>query len=117
MSVSGRAQRRQPIFFFSSRRRHTRWLNVTGVQTCALPILEDRCRARQAPAGAGHLLEGGSGDELLPAGLCLSLELEGADGEGVLARPWLDGKILQQGELGGEEGGVRLHPLVDGVDA
>ena len=27
------------FFFFSSRRRHTRWLNVTGVQTCALPIL------------------------------------------------------------------------------
>src|SRR5438046_5766794 len=25
------------IFFFSSRRRHTRW-SVTGVQTCALPI-------------------------------------------------------------------------------
>ena len=24
--------------FFSSRRRHTRWLQVTGVQTCALPI-------------------------------------------------------------------------------
>src|SRR5213593_1839378 len=27
------------FFFFSSRRRHTRWLAVTGVQTCALPIL------------------------------------------------------------------------------
>src|SRR6187402_2775290 len=26
------------FFFFSSRRRHTRWLAVTGVQTCALPI-------------------------------------------------------------------------------
>src|SRR5213076_1744871 len=26
------------FFFFSSRRRHTRWLVVTGVQTCALPI-------------------------------------------------------------------------------
>src|SRR5210317_1709354 len=25
-------------FFFSCRRRHTRFLNVTGVQTCALPI-------------------------------------------------------------------------------
>src|SRR5881409_1737327 len=25
-------------FFFSSRRRHTRWETVTGVQTCALPI-------------------------------------------------------------------------------
>ena len=26
------------IFFFSSRRRHTRSFHVTGVQTCALPI-------------------------------------------------------------------------------
>src|SRR5881396_4200406 len=26
------------FFFFSSRRRHTRWYEVTGVQTCALPI-------------------------------------------------------------------------------
>src|SRR6187397_1200216 len=29
------------FFFFSSRRRHTRWCTVTGVQTCALPILPD----------------------------------------------------------------------------
>src|SRR3546814_7070294 len=29
------------LFFFSSRRRHTRCALVTGVQTCALPIL--RC--------------------------------------------------------------------------
>src|SRR3546814_7317114 len=28
------------IFFFSSRRRHTSCALVTGVQTCALPILE-----------------------------------------------------------------------------
>src|SRR3546814_5458492 len=28
------------LFFFSSRRRHTRGALVTGVQTCALPILE-----------------------------------------------------------------------------
>src|SRR3546814_3322776 len=27
------------FFFFSSRRRHTRCALVTGVQTCALPIL------------------------------------------------------------------------------
>src|SRR3546814_6420463 len=27
------------IFFFSSRRRHTRCALVTGVQTCAVPIL------------------------------------------------------------------------------
>src|SRR3546814_1534251 len=30
------------IFFFSSRRRHTRCALVTGVQTCALPILKFR---------------------------------------------------------------------------
>src|SRR3546814_6073391 len=29
-------------FFFSSRRRHTRCALVTGVQTCALPILGGR---------------------------------------------------------------------------
>src|SRR3546814_10009606 len=33
---------RDPIFFFSSRRRHTRCALVTGVQTCALPIAGPR---------------------------------------------------------------------------
>ena len=33
-----RKRQRQQIFFFSSRRRHTRCETVTGVQTCALPI-------------------------------------------------------------------------------
>src|SRR3546814_10551423 len=33
------------MFVFSSRRRHTRCALVTGVQTCALPILRDTgCR-------------------------------------------------------------------------
>src|SRR3546814_3864940 len=31
-------------FLFSSRRRHTRCALVTGVQTCALPILIDKAR-------------------------------------------------------------------------
>src|SRR3546814_11354949 len=35
------------FFFFSSRRRHTRCALVTGVQTCALPIL-DRVHTVQA---------------------------------------------------------------------
>src|SRR3546814_13872960 len=30
------------MFFFSSRRRHTRCALVTGVQTCALPIFRNR---------------------------------------------------------------------------
>src|SRR3546814_6571034 len=33
------------VFFFSSRRRHTRCALVTGVQTCALPI----CRKLKLP--------------------------------------------------------------------
>src|SRR3546814_10362608 len=34
------------LFFFSSRRRHTRCALVTGVQTCALPILSNqRCNS------------------------------------------------------------------------
>src|SRR3546814_21163518 len=34
------------IFFFSSRRRHTRCALVTGVQTCALPILMQSMKKR-----------------------------------------------------------------------
>src|SRR3546814_9389225 len=33
------------LFFFSSRRRHTRCALVTGVQTCALPICEGLAEA------------------------------------------------------------------------
>src|SRR3546814_8716118 len=33
------------IFFFSSRRRHTRCALVTGVQTCALPISKEPAMA------------------------------------------------------------------------
>src|SRR3546814_9213309 len=37
------------LFFFSSRRRHTRCALVTGVQTCALPISRcNRCSAFSA---------------------------------------------------------------------
>src|SRR3546814_11788458 len=41
------------LFFFSSRRRHTRCALVTGVQTCALPI----CRT----AEIGALVSAGTG--------------------------------------------------------
>src|SRR3546814_1908719 len=35
------------VFFFSSRRRHTRCALVTGVQTCALPISSECIPAQQ----------------------------------------------------------------------
>src|SRR3546814_10846034 len=37
------------LFFFSSRRRHTRYALVTGVQTCALPIYVWALHAIGAP--------------------------------------------------------------------
>src|SRR3546814_3408797 len=47
------------FFFFSSRRRHTRCALVTGVQTCALPILLRPAKARElrrlGPDGARWL--------------------------------------------------------------
>src|SRR3546814_14296846 len=39
------------LFFFSSRRRHTRCALVTGVQTCALPILLRGSKAQVAQGG------------------------------------------------------------------
>src|SRR3546814_2886199 len=40
------------IFFFSSRRRHTRCALVTGVQTCALPISEGADSRDSGPCDA-----------------------------------------------------------------
>src|SRR3546814_3677964 len=37
------------MFFFSSRRRHTRCALVTGVQTCALPISTNRYKLAKQP--------------------------------------------------------------------
>src|SRR3546814_6473877 len=40
------------VFFFSSRRRHTRCALVTGVQTCALPISWQVAHAQAPPHSA-----------------------------------------------------------------
>src|SRR3546814_5336600 len=50
------------VFFFSSRRRHTRCALVTGVQTCALPIFHilperDDARDLHGASGAVHLAD------------------------------------------------------------
>src|SRR3546814_4286175 len=50
------------VFFFSSRRRHTRCALVTGVQTCALPICgglkEIATRVGLATAAGGDVFAG-----------------------------------------------------------
>src|SRR3546814_2086934 len=67
------------LFFFSSRRRHTRCALVTGVQTCALPISglvrrrrrrRDRAERQRPCAARGHPVgrprRAGGGVRLLP---------------------------------------------------
>src|SRR3546814_3597204 len=43
------------LFFFSSRRRHTRCALVTGVQTCALPISSSPMTMATTPTGTGAI--------------------------------------------------------------
>src|SRR3546814_4708430 len=57
------------LFFFSSRRRHTRCALVTGVQTCALPILD---AGRSTPVSL-RALRHSSRHEWLVAGCLLVL--------------------------------------------
>src|SRR3546814_5319164 len=47
------------VFFFSSRRRHTRCALVTGVQTCALPIYMDLVNAWFGNARFLHIVRDG----------------------------------------------------------
>src|SRR3546814_10050538 len=54
------------MFFFSSRRRHTRCALVTGVQTCALPISRARADLIAFLEIAGRP---GGGEKVVAAGL------------------------------------------------
>src|SRR3546814_3832779 len=60
------------LFFFSSRRRHTRCALVTGVQTCALPI-SDVLRKEERAAGAAIKVLGYRLAMIVSGGLALVL--------------------------------------------
>src|SRR3546814_5299333 len=73
------------LFFFSSRRRHTRCALVTGVQTCALPIW------RQGQVGEAGQLEGGCNVRHRP------VQVQGIDAFGETVDERLEGAM--QGAL------------------
>src|SRR3546814_14914110 len=67
------------VFFFSSRRRHTRCALVTGVQTCALPTCyEIATNAQQVFGGHGYIVE--TGVEQYVRDARISMIYEGANG-------------------------------------
>src|SRR3546814_10654187 len=96
------------VFFFSSRRRHTRCALVTGVQTCALPI------CLTAIAGSSEVVERGfvtysneAKTELIgvPTGLierhgAVSAQVAHAMAEGALAQSRADASVAVTGVAG-----------------
>src|SRR3546814_19832161 len=111
-------------FFFSSRRRHTRCALVTGVQTCALPILGLALtiampeRAREMLDRAGAMaervrVEAGASGTPAPAGTPMAarsfgLCFTGGGGDCVVDGDtfWIDGeKERWEERRGGTEGG------------
>src|SRR3546814_3354684 len=72
------------LFFFSSRRRHTRCALVTGVQTCALPILIGGNRPDLRPSEPVNMIG---------QNLAANLELATACGKRIILR--ILAKVLQ----------------------
>src|SRR3546814_8624372 len=105
------------IFFLSSRRRHTRCALVTGVQTCALPILL---------AGLQYRLWVGNGSLAQVADLTQQIAEQHAENEALLERNRvMDAEVseLKKGmetveerarhELGMVKEGETLYQLAD----
>src|SRR3546814_5252311 len=89
------------LFFFSSRRRHTRCALVTGVQTCALPISdEDRSGRHDGAVERLHAEALGFGVTAVPGGTA-ALGLR--HGELPLLRSAADAGDLDLGVLRSEE--------------
>src|SRR3546814_10366176 len=65
------------LFFFSSRRRHTRCALVTGVQTCALPI----CAPRRGQARVIRLIAGFAALALPAGAMAQTVQVEADEPE------------------------------------
>src|SRR3546814_8903356 len=98
------------FFFFSSRRRHTRCALVTGVQTCALPILAQGDSSRlyqslvyrhQVAQQAGADADGRVGPGLFTAYAILASGHQPADAEKLLREEiiWLATQPIPAAEL------------------
>src|SRR3546814_9690902 len=78
------------VFFFSSRRRHTRCALVTGVQTCALPIFDGLRALVQEDDKALSIIapEIGETFELRPAAPARRVRTGRPDQQELVGRDW-----------------------------
>src|SRR3546814_9256362 len=84
------------MFFFSSRRRHTRCALVTGVQTCALPIYLHVASGTDTCLDAGTKVHVKAGVNLvLEAGVMISLKVGGSSITIGPAGVTLDGPLVR----------------------
>src|SRR3546814_13269219 len=123
------------MFFFSSRRRHTRCALVTGVQTCALPIyvssVTNSAEGQVIGVRAGVALSSGgtvdnagaidgnsmggliqNGEESLTAAITNSGTITGSEGSGIAGFGNLDGFAVDHSgaTTGGGGDGVYFNP-------
>src|SRR3546814_17505804 len=86
------------IFFFSSRRRHTRCALVTGVQTCALPISLSNASAGSeisVAAAEGTIL---NDDAAPPATFLAIAPADAAQPEGLIGETFLTFTVTRSGD-------------------
>src|SRR3546814_5902201 len=108
------------LFFFSSRRRHTRCALVTGVQTCALPIshlhrmaapLHVHHRRAAEVCGEARGVDGGRGDDHLQVAAPLQQLLQVAEQE-IDVETALVGLVDDDGVVRSEEHTSELQSLM-----
>src|SRR3546814_779362 len=90
------------LFFFSSRRRHTRCALVTGVQTCALPIYLIEERRLSLMKGDAFLINTARGDIVDQDALIAALErgtIAGAGMDVYVGEPHVDARLLKLGNV------------------
>src|SRR3546814_11913687 len=108
------------VFFFSSRRRHTRCALVTGVQTCALPI----SGVRKAEIDVLHVVlldQFQYALDVVGHGFLPVCENAGtvpvAGSRPMFPGPGLPGPILSAGAIGPRQPSDRVRPGLAGADA
>src|SRR3546814_5421526 len=102
------------FFLFSSRRRHTRCALVTGVQTCALPILPPALRGRDRLSRLGSdpvertrlAVADDVGDRMGGAAVPVAVEI----------RPDVDGRRSGDHDVGIDELHARPQAAIDVAD-